>query len=664
MAEYSLHLSFNANGGTGAPSTVIQNVSSTAASVTVTATIPSTRPTRYGYNFGGWSGNGGTYQPSANVSKTFTRQFDDQGNIINQSATIYFSAIWYVQISSWGSTPSSVQLNGSTSYTFNINKAGAVDHHTVTFKLGSQTLTYTNVGASVTTTFPTSWQAQLPNATSGSITCTLTSYNSGGSKLGSTSKTITGNVPSSVVPTLSVTHERINSNSTVAGWGILLQGFSRIKFTATAAGASGSTISAITFSGAGLSQSSTSTTATSNTLNVYGSQTWTITAKDSRGRTASTTYTELVYYYAPPSISTASAKRCDSGGTINEATGTYARFNGTYSYSVYRYNAITQKIDSKLHSGSTWTTRATSYTSDTNVVIGGGAFDADKTYDIRLTITDSLGNSATYSVFLASVQGFALGLKNDRARFGGVPTQSGLEVDWDAQFDGMVDVVNRRSYATLSSAGWYRVLTYAASNADRVLGDVAFIVDIAVLEHSRQAHKITLFGVLDALKFGNEVSVTDVNYIDKIRYMRNGSYGYIDVHYSSASTRSCACYFNIQTNYLEMQTQFTANSFDPVADAPAGETIVESYDFVQNAISGIITTEISITTDSTGYYNVSAYPRDKYMILNVLPLLKSDYYAMPTGSSGTTGQWVRVHKADGTAAASESMTIRLAMIHI
>ena len=84
-----------------------------------------------------------------------------------------------------------------------------------------------------------------------------------------------------------------------------------------------------------------------------------------------------------------------------------------------------------MHSGSTWTTRANSYTSGTNVVIGGGAFDADKTYDIRLTITDSLGNSATYSVFLASVQGFALGLKNDRARFGGVPVRSGLQIDWD-----------------------------------------------------------------------------------------------------------------------------------------------------------------------------------------------------------------------------------------
>lgn len=427
MATYKLTLSFNANGGTGAPNSVTQTVTSTGASVIVTATIPSTIPTRYGYNFSYWSGNGGGYQPSATVSYRF-------GNTgIDQQQTIYFSAVWVQSNSTWGTTPSSVQLDGSTSYTFNVNKASIADHHTIKLTLGSATLTYTNVNTSQAVTFPTTWQEQLPNSASGSITATLTTYNASDKKIGSVvTKTITAIVPSSVMPTLSITHEAINSNATISGWGILLQGFSQIRFTATAAGAGGSTISAITFSGVSLQQTGTATTATSSVLNATGSQTWTITARDSRGRTASTTYTETVYAYTPPSISTASAKRCDSVGTINEATGTYALFNAVYSYSTANnHNTLTQVIDSKLHSGSTWTTRANSYTSGTNVVIGGGAFDADKTYDIRLTITDSLGNSATYSVFLSSVQGFALGLKNDRARFGGVPVRSGLQIDWD-----------------------------------------------------------------------------------------------------------------------------------------------------------------------------------------------------------------------------------------
>ena len=591
MADYTLRLSFNANGGSGAPSTVIQTVSSTAASVTVTATIPSTRPTRYGYTFTGWSGNGGTYQPSASVSKTFTRQFDDQGNIIDQSATIYFTAAWYVQSSTWGTTPSSVQLNGSTSYTFNINKAGAVDHHTVKFTLGSESLTYTNVGTSKSVTFPTSWQSQLPNATSGSITCTLTSYNSGGSKLGSTSKTITGNVPSSVVPTISVTHQTINSNSTVAGWGILLQGYSQIKFTATAAGAGGSTISAITFSGAGLSQSSTSTTATSSVLAVSGSQTWTVTVRDSRGRTASTTYTETVYDYSPPSISTASAKRCDSGGTINEATGTYAKFNGTYAYSTANgHNATTQRVDSKLHSSSTWTTRANSYTSGTNVVIGGGSFDVDKTYDIRLTITDSLGNTATYSVFLASVQGFALGLKNDRARFGGVVQQAGLEVDWDAQFDGVVDIVNRRSYATLSSAGWYRVCKFDFSTYGEAIGAAGGILHLNITDsygtNANDSHTIDLLFAHNKITFANESSVGNHLGVDKIRYTLNSASpydGFVDIHWVGGSS-----YIGVTFDYdsiaLIRQANLTSSNLIAVAPAPSGETVMSTYTFAADTL--------------------------------------------------------------------------------
>lgn len=425
MATYRLTLTFNANGGSGAPGSVSQTVTSSSASVLVSVTIPSTVPTRSGYNFAAWSGNGGSYQPSSSVSY----RFSNLG--IDQQQTIVMSAVWTAQTSTWGSTPSSVQLNGSTSYTFNINKASVADHHTVKFTLGTESLTFTNVNTSVSTTFPESWQTQIPNSTTGTITATLTAYTASNSKIGSVTKSVTANVPSGVVPTISVTSSRVNDNATVAGWGILLQGFSKISFTATASGTNGSTISVITFSGAGLSQSGSSTTATSNTLSVTGSQTWTITARDSRGRTASTTYTETVYEYTPPSISTVSARRCRSDGTIDESAGTYALFNAEYAYSSANgNNTLAEVIDSKIHSGSTWTTLANSYTSGANDVVGG-SLDADKTYDIRLTITDALGNSAQFSVFLASVQGFALGLKNDRARFGGVPVRAGLQIDWD-----------------------------------------------------------------------------------------------------------------------------------------------------------------------------------------------------------------------------------------
>lgn len=446
--QYTLTVYYNANGGSGAPSTQVFSTSSVANSVTVSGTISSTRPFKAGYTFACWTSSMGTYWSGGTISKKFTRN----GSAQSASVTLTAQYTQNVTASTWGTIPSSVILNGSTEYTFNINKSSTVDHHSVSFTLGSQSLTYNNVSTSQAVTFPLVWEEQLPNSASGQLVCTLTSYNSSNVQIGNpVSTTVTAWVAGWRKPTLSITASRVNSNSTVDGWDILLQGYSAISFTATAAGIGGSSIASIEFSGAGVQQTGTATTATSSVLTVTGSQTWTVTATDTRGRTASQTYTETVYAYTPPSISTASARRCTSGGTIDEATGTYALFSAVYSYSTANgNNTLSQIIDSKLHTGSTWTTNANSYTSNTDAVIGGGAFDSDKTYDIRLTITDALGNSAVYSVFLASVSGFAYGLKNDRARFGGVPDKRGLTVDWNAYLPQLVQF-GSKSAVTVSA---------------------------------------------------------------------------------------------------------------------------------------------------------------------------------------------------------------------
>ena len=437
---YTLNVSYNANGGTGAPSgQSFSRQSTSTTSVTVSGTVSNTKPTRSGYSFLYWSSSQGTYYSGNTISRSFTYDGGDQ------TKSVTLTAQWKEDQyrSSWGTTPSSVELDGSTSYTFNINKSSDADHHTATLTLGEQVLTFNTVNTSFSTTFPVAWQNQLPNSATGQIVASLTTYDSNNKQIGSvTNKTITANVPASVVPTLSFTHTAINDNPTINGWGILVQGFSRIQFTATCAGVNGADIESVTFSGAGLQQTATARTGRSGILIVAGSRTWTISCKDTRGRVTSTTYTETVYEYTPPSISSVSARRCSSNGTINEANGTYALFLGDYSYSsVNGNNVCTQKIDYKLHTGSTWTTLANSYTSGTSQVIGGGAFNADKTYDVRLQISDSIGNSAEFSVFVASVQGFALGLKNDRARFGGVPTKAGLVCDWDAEFSGDVSIL-------------------------------------------------------------------------------------------------------------------------------------------------------------------------------------------------------------------------------
>ena len=512
MAEalsYNLTVNYNANGGYGAPNSQTFTASSTANSVTVTGTLSSTKPTKSGYTFSRWTSNMGTYWAGSTISKTFTR------NGYAQAASVTLTALYTenVTASTWGTVPDSVILNGSTSYTFAIDKSSTVDHHTVSFTLGSESLTYNNVSTSQSVTFPQNWEEQLPNSASGQLVCTLTSYNASNVQIGDpVSITVTAWVAGWRVPTLSITASRVNSNLTVNGWGILLQGYSAISFTATAAGVGGSNIASIEFSGAGVQQTGTATTATSSVLTVTGSQTWTVTATDTRGRTASQTYTETVYAYTPPSISTATARRCTSGGTIDEATGTYALFNGVYSYSTANgNNTLSQIIDSKIHTGSTWTTMASSYTSGADVVIGGGAFDSDKTYDVRLTITDALGNSATFSVFLSSVQGFAIGLKNDRARFGGVPTKAGLQIDWavDApQFiqSGYIAPVSITSATSSTEAVVFDTPFTTTPNV--IVGLVATAVSAGIGRCVAYAHDITTTGFNLTINNGYTVAKT------------------------------------------------------------------------------------------------------------------------------------------------------------
>lgn len=426
---YTLRVTYDANGGTGAPATqTFTTVSDSTKSITVDGAISLTKPTRTYYSFKYWTSNSGTYYAGNTIQKTFTYDGGDQ------TKTVALTAQWKAleTRSTWGNTPTSVLLNGTTSYTFNVDKSSYADHHTITVSLGSASLTYTNVNTSQSITFPTSWQTQIPNSITGRIVATLTTYNSSNTQLGDPiSITLIGQVPASVVPTLSITHSRVNDNATVAAWDLLLQGYSKIAFTANATGVGGSTISQISFIGAGLNQTGTATTATSDTIIVNGTQTWTVTATDTRGRTATQTYSEIVYEYSLPRIASVEVYRCDSDGTLNAETGTYCLFKCHYGISRANGNntSTSRTVQSKLSTSSTWTTVLSNYTVDTAVVVNG-TYNVDKEYNFKITIVDSLGGTMSADAVLQSVSGFSIGLKNDRARFGGVPTKAGLQIDW------------------------------------------------------------------------------------------------------------------------------------------------------------------------------------------------------------------------------------------
>lgn len=72
---YYAYLHYNANGGTGAPSSQSDSIYAASASGSKTFTISSTKPTKSGYEFQGWSTSSGastaSYQPGSTISVSY-----------------------------------------------------------------------------------------------------------------------------------------------------------------------------------------------------------------------------------------------------------------------------------------------------------------------------------------------------------------------------------------------------------------------------------------------------------------------------------------------------------------------------------------------------------------------------------------------------------------
>lgn len=171
-----------------------------------------------------------------------------------------------------------------------------------------------------------------------------------------------------------------------------------------------------------------------------------------------------------------------------------------------------------------------------------------------------------------------------------------LPADWDEEVrgdltvDGTLDVVPRRCYGALSSAGWYR----AGYIKDIVRGNRTYSLTIRIATQGADMHIITLVGAPSSqLSFCNEASKASVLSIDKIRVTNINGNGYIDVHYALSSGIYVRIDFDDwSAGVAGSNAYFTAESLQAVADAPSGETVIASYNFAANTngdISSLIT---------------------------------------------------------------------------
>ena len=581
-------VSYNANGGSGAPAAQTQDYPWHQQ-------ISTTTPTRSGYIFQGWatSSTGAVaYQPG-----------DWYTSLV--SVTLY--AIWQAAKSTLSTITSSVNIGSSGTASWNIVNSAYTFKLVITY--GNAPAVTVNVAANTSSTsfeIPTTWYAYLPNVTSVTATATLTTY-SGSTSLGSTTKTFTVAVASSVKPTISsFTHAPYSQNSTVNGWGVYVQGYSQVDLSVSATAGTGASIVSILFTGTGVSQSSTATTARSSVLSNTGYVGYSVTVTDSRGRTASLNMTgnnrPYFYEYSNPVVTSMTAFRSNSSGVEDAISGTYIRTSASFTFSSCgnKNSLSVKKIEYKLHTASSWTSGVATATSGTAYTIGGGNIAITSSYDVRCTVTDALSHT-TYVVLVPPIVGFAVGLNNDRARFGGPVEKAGLQVDWDAEFNGVVDVTPRRCYDTLSSAGWYRVLVFNSDSTNHSNGYAGSTIDFNIgYKGQNETHKISLHIVNGNIKFDSENSVSYSQLIDKIRYTRNGAVGYVDLHILGECSGLYVDF--IVHDQPTKQYQYVAASLVSVVDSPSGETVTTEYTFAMNGSNIFKTVTLSSQSISSGYF--------------------------------------------------------------
>ena len=316
---------------------------------------------------------------------------------------------------------------GSDSITVNITRNSSAYKHKVKLILGDTTyLLAENVDTSYTFTPSMSYCNKITTATSGTATVkveTLTGTN--GSWIADTTKTLTLNVPSNVVPSVGISgvaNDQTNGVS-VAG---------KTTFTVkpvNANGSYGSTITSYSITGGNLNSVSPNGAIT-DTLNA-GDYTFVVKVTDSRGRTAEASKVETVHAYSSPTIS-ARAFRCNKDGT-ESSSGVYIAVNFSWEITNLANNNSNAKqyfIQYKTSSASSYTTSVdwtnlSSYSGSMTKVLSQ-TFSTTSSYNIQLKVKDSFGT--TTSTLSVSTISALLNIEKNGVGVGKIHENGALDV--------------------------------------------------------------------------------------------------------------------------------------------------------------------------------------------------------------------------------------------
>ena len=234
-------------------------------------------------------------------------------------------------------------------------------------------------------TIPLDAMNKIPSATECTAQVIVQTWN-GDSHIGSDTLDKWLGIPNWVTP--AITGVDLNTDTQVNGSWMWVQYKSKLRVTTHSNGSYGSWITSVRveFDGAYYWGDDIWTSMLSNN----GDRWVGVTVWDSRGRTATWSGHASVGWYQNP-WGTLSAYRCDANGNRDDTGGKYVRV--TYSGDRAQLNGANTFLLQLDHreSGKEWSGVEASHTSpvgDTAIVLGDNNYDLEKSYEIRLRISD------------------------------------------------------------------------------------------------------------------------------------------------------------------------------------------------------------------------------------------------------------------------------------
>lgn len=357
----------------------------------------------------------------------------------------YAKSTMSVSNGSIGSQQTITVTRQDNSYTHTLTAAFGGNTTTIATKSSSTTLTWTPAVAT--------YAPLIPNAMSGTVTYTLTTY-SGNTAIGTDVKTATLSLTSaSVAPTLSLS---VTDNKGYASHfnGKYIVGKSVFKVTATPSYKYSATQSSMTISANGSTYSSSPAT---TGVVLSGKSSISASVTDSRSQTASASTTLTLLAYANPNLSV-DVQRCNSGGTA-DSTGAYCKVTSTFSITALdNINTRSLTIKYKKASASTYTSvaRTISAYSGTDTYIF--AADTDSSYDVQVVLTDYFSSATVNKVLPTISVVFDIYSSGTGMAFGKVAeTANLLDIAWPI-------AVRNKDISIYDSAGTRRVYNHNYSS--------------------------------------------------------------------------------------------------------------------------------------------------------------------------------------------------------